>query len=409
MTARRLTLLVAVLLSTTAFAADEPAKQTPAAGTEAALRRSIEELRSGNPDYTQMSPQLGDAVRQQLPQMQSLFKTWGAVKSVTFRERGPQGGDIYDVTFENGGAEFRILLSADGKIAAEGLRPAGAPPPPQIVGLPLEGAPKAEAGPYPVTTEPAFGASGLKTYRPENLDRVPRRERLPVVVWGNGGCFVESPVYAGFLTTIASHGILVVTTTGALPSEPGKPPRQATADDLKAAIDWAEHENARAGSALKGRIDTKRVAVMGQSCGGGLAITLAADPRVSTIGVFNFGIQTPPAGAQLPPGVPGAAALTKLHAPVLLVNGHEPDFMMAPSRATYEAIQTVPVFYGARHKAGHLGTMEHPGGGEFANVAWKWALWQLKGDKQAGAMFVGAKCGLCTNSNWDVETKRLGK
>ena len=407
MSARRLACLVAVLLSTAVFAQNEPAKQAPAPGSEAALRRSIEEVRSGNPDYTQMTPEFGAVVRLQLTQMQSIFKTWGAVKSVTFKGTGPMGADIYDVAFENGAAEFRIGLAPDGKIEREGVRPAGAPPAPQMVGLPLEGAPKAEAGPYAVTAEPAFGAAGLKTFRPESLDRLPKRDRLPVVVWGNGGCSIDSPVYVGFLTTIASHGILVITTTG--PSQNAAPPRMATADDLKTAIDWAEHENTRADSALKGRIETKRVAVMGQSCGGGLAIALGADPRVATIGVFNFGIQTPPPGAQLPPGLPSADALTKLHAPVLLVNGHEPDFMMAPSRATYEAIQTVPAFYGARHKAGHLGTMGHPGGGEFANVAWSWALWQLKGDKQAGAMFAGAKCGLCANAEWDVESKRLGK
>jgi dienelactone hydrolase len=408
MNALRLACLAAVLVSTTVFAAaqDEPAKQSPSPGSEAALRRSIEEVRSGNPDYTQMTPEFGAVVRQQLPQMQSIFKTWGALKSVTFKGTGPMGGDIYDVTFENGAAEFRIALAPDGKIAGEGVRPAGAPPPPQMVGLPLEGAPKAEPGSYSVVAEPAFGAAGLKTFRPASLDRLPKRDRLPVVVWGNGGCSIDSPVYADFLTTIASHGILVLTTAGA---SQGAPPRQATADDLKAAIDWAEQENTRADSALKGRIETKRVAVMGQSCGGGLAITLGADPRVATIGVFNFGVQSLPAGARLPPGLPGTEALTKLHTPVLLVNGHEPDFMMAPSRATYDAIQTVPAFYGARHKAGHLGTMGHPGGGEFANVAWSWALWQLKGDKQAGAMFVGAKCGLCTNGDWDVEAKRLGK
>ena len=36
--------------------------------------------------------------------------------------------------------------------------------------LPLEGAPKAEPGPYQVTSEPAFGAAGFQVYRPSGLD-----------------------------------------------------------------------------------------------------------------------------------------------------------------------------------------------------------------------------------------------
>jgi len=36
-------------------------------------------------------------------------------------------------------------------------------------------------------------------------------------------------------------------------------------------------------------------------------------------------------------------------------------------------------------------------------------MWLFKGDKQAARMFVGTKCGLCTNSNWDVASKHLGK
>jgi hypothetical protein len=65
------------------------------------------------------------------------------------------------------------------------------------------------------------------------------------------------------------------------------------------------------------------------------------------------------------------------------------------------------VFYGARRNAGHLGTVSHPGGGEFANVASRWLKWTLKGDSAAGAMFVGANCELCTNSNWEVRSKGL--
>jgi hypothetical protein len=261
--------------------------------------------------------------------------------------------------------------------------------------LPEEGAPKAVAGPYAVTGEPAFGNAGLKVFRPEQLDRFPRRDTLPVVVWGNGGCAVENPRYAGFLSTVASHGFLVITTTGTAPPE-GAPRRQTTADDLKGAIDWAERENGRTDSPLKGKIDAKHVAVMGQSCGGVLSIRLGADPRVGTIGVFNSGLLE-------------ADALKALHGPVLLINGHERDFMMERSRATYEAIGTLPAFYGSRHGAGHTATAYHVGGGEFANVATNWVLWQFKKDGKAGAMFVGAKCQLCTDANWDVVAKRLGK
>ena len=92
---------------------------------------------------------------------------------------------------------------------------------------------------------------------------------------------------------------------------------------------------------------------------------------------------------------------------MLLVNGHDTDFMMETSKATYDWLEQKPAFYGARHGAGHSATFFHPGGGEFANVAWSWATWQLKGDKEAGAMFVGKNCGLCTNASWDVASKGL--
>jgi dienelactone hydrolase len=260
------------------------------------------------------------------------------------------------------------------------------------------------AGQYAVTSETAGGAPGLIVFRPASLDAFPKKDTLPLMVWGNGGCAIESKPYSGFLTTIASHGFLVMGTT----AQEGTARRQATADDLRAAIDWAEKENARDGSPLKGKIAMDQVAVMGQSCGGFLSIALGADPRVKTIGVFNSGVQpaNPNAngrGSQFPT----TESLPKLHGPVLLINGHEPDFMMAASRSTFEAIDRVPAFYGARHNAGHTATVFHPGGGEFANVASNWLMWTFKKDKKAGAMFVGRNCGLCTNANWDVQAKRL--
>jgi dienelactone hydrolase len=260
--------------------------------------------------------------------------------------------------------------------------------------LPEEGAPKAVPGPHATVAEGAFGQAGLKIFRPAKLDGFSRRG-LPVVVWGNGGCALENTRAAGFLQTIASHGFLVVTTTAG-PVAEGAPRRVATAADLAAGITWAETENQRAESALKGRINLKQVAVMGQSCGGRLSLELGADPRVTTIGVFNAGLQSEQMGL-----------VAKLHGPVLLINGGERDFMMGPAKATFDAIDRLPVFYGSRHGAGHTATLYHVGGGEFANVASNWLRWQFNRDQKAAQMFVGKNCGLCTNADWDAEAKRL--
>ena len=123
---------------------------------------------------------------------------------------------------------------------------------------------------------------------------------------------------------------------------------------------------------------------------------LAADWRVSTIGVFNAGLQP----NQM-------SMLTRLRIPAMFINGGERDFMMGPAKATFDAINTQPVFYGARKDAGHTATAYHVGGGEFANVATNWVRWQFKGDKQAAKMFTGAKCELCTNSTWQTAAKGL--
>ncbi len=80
---------------------------------------------------------------------------------------------------------------------------------------------------------------------------------------------------------------------------------------------------------------------------------------------------------------------------------------MASAKATFDAIETLPDFYGARHGAGHTATVDHPGGGEWANVASNWLRWQLKNDKQVAETFVGGDCSLCTNPNWDTTSKRL--
>jgi hypothetical protein len=268
--------------------------------------------------------------------------------------------------------------------------------------LPLDGAPRATHGPYHVLAEPAFESPRHVVYRPDDLRAFPNEDWLPIVVWGNGGCAINSDNYHGLLTTIASRGFLTLATTAI----EGEEPRQANTEDLRAAIDWAEAENVRSDSPLFGKIDTEQVAVMGTSCGGYRAMDLGSDPRVTTIGVFNSGAMAADREGRSPTA-PAFEALAGIHGPVLLINGDERDFLMQESRDTFDALHQVPAFYGARRDAGHTATIFHPGGGEFANVGVAWLMFHFKSDKEAGRMFVGPNCGLCTDENWETDSRGL--
>src|SRR5690606_18179227 len=154
--------------------------------------------------------------------------------------------------------------------------------------------------------------------------------------------------YAKYLGMIPSHGFLILATSAV----EGEERRQASVDDLRAALDWLETEAGRVGSPLQAKIAIDKMVDIVHSCVGLLSFALGADPGVDTIGVFNSGVQ--PANPDAPPSpFPTTDALPNLHGPVLLINGHERDFMMGASAANFDAINHVPAFYGARENAGH--------------------------------------------------------
>jgi hypothetical protein len=97
--------------------------QTQLPGSEAALRRVIEEVRGGAPNYDLLGSGLAATIRQQLPQIQAQIVQLGAVRSMSFKGVGPAGADIYQVQFANGAIEFRIGIGPDGKVDPLGMRP----------------------------------------------------------------------------------------------------------------------------------------------------------------------------------------------------------------------------------------------------------------------------------------------
>jgi hypothetical protein len=91
--------------------------QTQDPRTETALRRLLDQIRRGAPDYDQVSPEIAAVMRKQLPELQSTIKQRGAMQSLAFKGVGRRGSDIYEVKFENGAMEWRVILETDGKIA----------------------------------------------------------------------------------------------------------------------------------------------------------------------------------------------------------------------------------------------------------------------------------------------------
>jgi CubicO group peptidase (beta-lactamase class C family) len=124
MTAKRLSDADAKKANEAAAAFEKRFKdQTPAPGSEAAVRRMIDGIRSGKPNYDLMSPGLADATRQQLSGLQSTLSSLGSLQSITFKGVGPGGADIYQVKFDKDSFDYRIWLAPDGKVDSANFRP----------------------------------------------------------------------------------------------------------------------------------------------------------------------------------------------------------------------------------------------------------------------------------------------
>lgn len=292
------------------------------------------------------------------------------------------------------------------------------------------------SGPYPAVMlqEPTLPTHTV--YRPARLDAA-GMGKLPIIAWGNGACVNVGNRFRPFLTEIASHGFLAIAIGPIGPKEAetmdasskvrGKPaavssaakrtasspkidyiPSDTAASQLLDAIDWAIAENKRPGSPYFGKLDTAKIAVMGQSCGGLQASAAARDPRVSVLGIWNSGLFD---NAQRIKDIADAevskADLPKLHVASIYLTG-DPEHDQAYKNAETDfAVVSGPSVRLWRENTPHAGTYREPNGGAFGPVAVAYLEWQLKGDKRASKMFVGPDCELCKKPEWHVRTKNL--
>jgi uncharacterized protein len=86
------------------------------------LREIIAQLRAGSPDYTNLEPQLEQAIREQLPAVRAMLDKLGPLQRVELI--GSQRGvDLYRAVFATGATICAIALSPARKIAVLSLRP----------------------------------------------------------------------------------------------------------------------------------------------------------------------------------------------------------------------------------------------------------------------------------------------
>ncbi|MBN7813077.1 esterase [Algoriphagus sp. H41] len=239
-------------------------------------------------------------------------------------------------------------------------------------------------------------------FKPQDLNAFGRKNKLPILAWGNGACFDSPWEHVNFLNEIASHGFLVI----AIGTMPKQTEIRSKSQKLLDAIDWAIAQNTDPNSPYYQKIDTEHIAVSGMSCGGLQTLEVADDPRITTVGVFNSGILPNP-GAGMP-GMPQVAKsqLQKIKVPTLYLLGGESDIAYGNGMDDFQQINHVPVFVG-NMDVGHGGTYGQPHGGEFARVATAWYQWQLKDNRKAGKLFRGDSPELADSSEWTIQKKNM--
>jgi Chlorophyllase len=241
-------------------------------------------------------------------------------------------------------------------------------------------------------------------------------EKLPVIIWGNSGCFKEGTFFANFLNDIASYGYLVIA-NGAPQTDPEKNIYAVEhATDSWASIDWITEI---AGTSNYTDVNASKLAVAGQSCGGleALNTTIERAAKITTTGMFNSGYLAKTDKPKL---------LTFTH-PIAYFLGGTGDGKLKPPNLSYTSMywQTSLVAYSNGESdyayfpnntknfiwkgvqdVGHMATYNEKYGGDFSIAARQWFGWQLKGDQAAKQQLLTAKLAIADASGpWNVTYK----
>ena len=242
------------------------------------------------------------------------------------------------------------------------------------------------SGPYKAEAREEKTFPDAVIYKPVDLKAAVAAEGgLPVLVFANGGCNDTSLPHERMLTEVASRGYVVIALGSMQFSIDDRPLKKSPNSQMTDAMDWIAAQNLTRKSEYFGTIDTDKIAVAGQSCGGAQALYNAGDPRVKTCVMVNSGM------GDFEMSDASAANLKHLHSPILYLEGGPSDVAYANGCKDYERIDNVFAAFANHLTAGHVGDFGDIYGGSFAKMLTAWLDWQLKENEEQGRIFTESR------------------
>ena len=293
-------------------------------------------------------------------------------------------------------------------------------------------------GPYKAIMMEEASLTTHTIFRPQDLSKFDKKNLLPIIVWGNGGCANSPSGHINFLNEVASQGFLIVAIgpsnyqqiEAPRPGQTGDVPRMGQGggfpgggmprmgggmpggmgggmsmgdpEGLKQALEWAIAQNADKNSPYYGKLDINNIAAAGMSCGGLQALHMSDDARIKTILVMNSGYFGTDESED-------KASLAKLkQKSIIWILGGSTDIAWENGNDDFKRMAgSMPACLVSLDGIGHGGTYMQPNGGDYAKVAGAWLKWWLKGDKEAGTMFTGNEPGVGKMAGWSIERKNI--
>ncbi|KAK4161310.1 hypothetical protein QBC43DRAFT_357846 [Cladorrhinum sp. PSN259] len=214
---------------------------------------------------------------------------------------------------------------------------------------------------------------------------VPAGTKLPVLLWGNGGCSADALGQAPFLTQLASHGVLIIVQ--------GTPRGSGSTNDamMREAIDFI---SSNAGKGNFTNVDASRITAAGWSCGGVEAYSQINDPRVSNIGIWSSGLLGDYDKAR------------NFRKPVFFFLGGPSDIAYANGERDYSYMPAGTPKWKGNLNVGHGGTYGDRNGGKFGIIGAKWVQWVMRGNATAGQYLTGEGA---KKDGWQVVSQDLQK